>query len=633
MRLNHQLKKSTALQLIFSLLFISGALFLPKTIVEAQETPASISLESIDGTSFPEMTLFFEVRNTQGKMIPDLIPQEIQVFEGGNPNAVKAVALEDPGLQIIVAINPAPSMAIYYGGITRYEQIRIALTKWAATLSTTNDDFSLVTTNGILATRLNNGKSWAELFQQFKPAFLSSVPSLASLTQALDLAADTNPREHMKRAILYITPLPPAGELNALPDLASRAEQLGARVFIWLIGPSYAGETVEAGGLRQLAVQTGGSLFVFSGAEQLPDPETHFHTLRGIYRLQYSSSINQSGNHLISVSINHPDSSLVSNELAFEITVTAPNLVLINPPREILREEKRVSPQGEIRLLPLNHVIQFMAEFPDGHPRPLSVSRLFVDSKLTAENLVSPYEQLTWDLDEFDESGIHNVRVEVEDSLGLSSSTLETPVILTVSGQSKAAAAALTDRLAILFAVLIAGAALVLMLIFAGRRNLFTSRRAKSKEYQDPVTQPVIIQQEGRVNQNNASSEPGSKPRYPARLIQVGEDNQPLPNGGVIPLEKQEYIFGSDRRSAGIVLDSPSVDAIHAKLIRSEEGDFHLSDLGSVAGTWVNFAPVSSSGIHLEHADLIHIGKISFRFELTQPPPAKKPVITRLPTP
>lgn len=633
MRLNHPLKKSTAFQLIFSFLIILGALSLPTTIVEAQESPSTINLEGIEGTSFPEMTLFLEVRDTQRRMIPDLIPQELQVLEDGNPNPVKAVAFEDPGLQIIVAINPAPTMAIYYGGITRYEQIRIALNKWAATLTTSNDDFSLVTTNGILATRLNNSKSWGELFQQFKPSFVSSVPSLASLSQALDLAADPNPREYMKRAILFITPLPPAGQMNALPDLASRAEQLGARVFIWLIGPSFAGETVEAGGLRQLADQTGGSLFVFSGAEQLPDPETYFQTLRGIYRLQYNSSISQSGNHPITVSLNSPDSNLVSNELTFQITVTPPNIVLINPPREIHREEKRLSPQGEIRLLPLNHIFQFMVEFPDGHPRPLAVSRLFVDSMLTAENLVSPYEQLTWELEDLDTSGLHQVRVEVEDSLGLISSTIETPVILTVSGQSKAAAAALTDRLTILFAVLIAGAALVLVLIFAGRRNLFTSRRSKSKEYQDPVTQPVIIQQEGQLSQKTASSEPGSKPRYPARLIQVGEDNQPLPKGGVIPLEQQEYVLGSDRRSAGIVLDSPSVDALHARLIRSEEGDYHLSDLGSVAGTWVNFAPVSSSGIHLEHGDLILIGKISFRFELTQPPPAKKPVITRLPMP
>lgn len=621
---------SASIRLIISFVLAAGMQFRPATTASAQET-GSLYLAGIDSSAFPEMTLFFEARDPFGGVITDLITQEIQILEDGIPNSSRSIAFEDPGLQIIVAINPAPSMALFYGGVTRYEQIRIALTKWAGNLNTAHDDFSLVTTNGILATRLSSIDSWVELFQQFKPAFVTSTPSFASLNQALDLASDINPREYMKRVILFITPLPLAGQLNALPDLTSRAAQLGARVFVWLIGPSFAGDTVEAAGLRQLAEQTGGSFFVFSGAEQLPDPDNYFQPLRGIYRLQYTSGINQSGSHLLAVTLKRTDLPLTSNEMAFEISISVPNIILLNPPQEIYREEKRITNQGEIRLLPLNQVIQVVVEFPDGHPRPLSATRLYVDSVLMAENLIPPFEQLTWDLEDFDISATHTFRIEVEDSLGLTSSTLDTPVILNVSGKSKAAAAALTDRLAILFAVLIAGAALVMMLIFAGRRNFFSRKRSNRKEFQDPVTQPVIIRQEDRLTQSSAGAEPGSKPRYPARLVQVGEDSKPLTGGGIIPLEKEEYVLGSDRRNATIVLDSPSVDSLHARIIRSEAGEFHLSDLGSVAGTWVNFAPISSSGIHLEHGDLINVGKISFRFELTQPPPSRKPIITRLP--
>lgn len=611
-------------------ILIAGLIFIPTHSAKSQGT-SQLSLEGIDGASFPEMTLYFKARDSDGNVIKDLIPQELQVLENGIPVSVHSIAFEDPGLQIIVAVNPAPSLALYYGGITRYEQIRIALTRWAAEAKPENDDFSLTTTNGILATRLTSLKSWSELFQQFKPAFVTATPSLAALSQALDLAADPNPREYMERVILFITPLPLAGQINTLPDLISRATQLDTRVYVWLIGPSYAGDTIEARGLRQLADETGGSLFVFSGAEQLPDPESYFQQLRGIYRLQYTSALNLSGSHKLSIQWNQPGSSVISNELPFDVTIAAPNIVLLNPPREILREEKRMTNNSGIRLLPMNQVIQFIVEYPDGHPRPLVAARLYVDSVQVTENLTPPFEQLTWDLEEFDTSATHIVKIEAEDSLGLVGTTLETPIRLIITGRSKAAAAALTDRLTILFAVLIAGAALIMMLIFAGRRNFFSRNRLKSKEYQDPVTQPVIIHQEDMLDQKSAGIEPGSKPKYPARLIQVDEDSQPLAGGGVIPLDKEEYIFGSERRSAGIVLESPSVDAVHARLMHTEEGEYHLSDLGSVAGTWVNYAPISTSGIHLEHGDLIHIGKISFRFELSQPGPAKKSVITRLP--
>ncbi len=43
-----------------------------------------------------------------------------------------------------------------------------------------------------------------------------------------------------------------------------------------------------------------------------------------------------------------------------------------------------------------------------------------------------------------------------------------------------------------------------------------------------------------------------------------------------------------------------------------------ISDLGSVAGTWVNYTPISSTGVRLEDGDLVRIGKMSFRFQAAQ---------------
>ena len=72
-------------------------------------------------------------------------------------------------------------------------------------------------------------------------------------------------------------------------------------------------------------------------------------------------------------------------------------------------------------------------------------------------------------------------------------------------------------------------------------------------------------------------------------------------------------------RRATQLLESPTVDGLHARLYRDQDDVFFLADQGSVAGTWVNYAPISTGGARLEHGDLIHIGRVTFRFELTDP--------------
>jgi hypothetical protein len=94
-----------------------------------------------------------------------------------------------------------------------------------------------------------------------------------------------------------------------------------------------------------------------------------------------------------------------------------------------------------------------------------------------------------------------------------------------------------------------------------------------------------------------------------------------------IPIGADGLIFGSDAEAATLLLDDPSVEAVHARLTRQEDGSFRLADEGSIAGTWVNYTPISREGARLEHGDLIHVGRIGFRFTLRRPAQVRKPVI------
>jgi pSer/pThr/pTyr-binding forkhead associated (FHA) protein len=65
---------------------------------------------------------------------------------------------------------------------------------------------------------------------------------------------------------------------------------------------------------------------------------------------------------------------------------------------------------------------------------------------------------------------------------------------------------------------------------------------------------------------------------------------------------------------------------VHA-VLHWEQGTFRLVDNGSVAGTWVNYAPVGPQGARLAHGDLIYAGRLGFRFNLREPGRQPKPVV------
>jgi hypothetical protein len=149
----------------------------------------------------------------------------------------------------------------------------------------------------------------------------------------------------------------------------------------------------------------------------------------------------------------------------------------------------------------------------------------------------------------------------------------------------------------------------------------------------DPVTQPVDIQQDQPRKGKDVASESPSWPRpspnrnAPAWLVRLDENNQPV-TGNTIPVLRRETTFGSSPQQASYVIPSPSVSGLHARLTLTRDGDYLLADTNSVAGTWVNFSPVSTAGVIVQHGDIIHLGQIGFRFEMANPSHVRAPQLS-----
>ncbi len=117
-------------------------------------------------------------------------------------------------------------------------------------------------------------------------------------------------------------------------------------------------------------------------------------------------------------------------------------------------------------------------------------------------------------------------------------------------------------------------------------------------------------------------------PKAPAYLTRLSKPGPAADTAVPVPIIADEITFGSDPKQASISLNDLSVDLLHARLVRKEDGSFWLNDEGSVAGTWINYTMVTRDGAAVEHGDLIHIGRIGFRFTHRDLRFQRKPVIT-----
>ncbi len=618
-------------------------LFLFSLIPARAQTAAYAELAAVDAQDFPQVKALLDVYDENGKFVTGLKPGDLTLSEDGESRPVNALTEAEASVQLVVAINPGPSLAVRdANAIPRFTKIVEALRLWVESQpSDSRDDLSLISLSGSLITHANP-RDWFVSLDAFKPDFRNTTPNLQTLAIALDtVAATTQPGT--KRAVLFITPHMDDPNIDsAIGPLIQSAVESNVRVYVWFVDGDQYFATTSANAFKSLALQTSGSFFAFSGAEPFPDLNIELTPLRHIYELTYTSSPNTSGNHELSVEVDAPQGTLSAPAQTFEVDVEPPNPILVSPPLQIKRQPSPDDPYNEEALLPAKQTIEILVEFPDGHERELKRTALYVDGQIVDENTSEPFETFTWDLRSYNESGQHEIVVEAEDVLGLQKSSIGIPVALTVILPPRGVQAFLGRYrdYVVLGAIGLAGLALAGILLrgrFGGL--LFRKRRAARKQFEDPLTQPVIALTEPPVTASKNGKKSKTVPRRgvwfrpkpairlpdaPAYLIRLTQGGEPA-SAAPIPVLEKEMTFGTDPVQSLHVLDDPSISPLHARIKRNGDGGFHIYDHGSVAGTWVNYEPVRREGRRLEHGDRIHFGQLLYRFDLNRPPAEPEP--------
>jgi len=616
------MKKPIPYRFLYLLLLTGFLLTFISTPTSAQGGLRAV-LTQPDLSQFPSMTTYVDVYDAQDNFVGNLTADQFALEEDGAERTINEATRIEPGLHTILALNLAPSLNNKVSGdTTRYEDIIYILTTWLGSLqSQAANLYSFTSNEKAFLQRSSSAQELLAELENYQPNLYNFEADQTSLTYALDVAAqETQSTNHAKQAVLYITPLPSDSDLDQIPILAARAEDIGVPVYVWLVAKEASSNSQAAEALRDLADKTGGQFFLYDEEAEAPNPEDYLSALRYTYRLRYTSAINQSGFHHIKVTVERGVQQAETEDVAFQIELLAPVVTIIALPPQIQLVWVE-GEEGDTVLKPDFITLQISVTFPDGYPRQLKYSRLVVDGQEIIKIDQQPFEWLGWPLSGFRVTALHNVQVEVEDILGFQGESSAREVEIMVDQRYSGFWGGFMNFVNsggwILFAVLLAFGGLVAY-INMRRRNprMATAGAEPALTFgEDPLTQQVFTPTE-------SSRVPAAESIYePLQLIPqlvplLGDKTKEAQKGSAIHLVAIDTTIGSDPAQAALVLDDPTVSPLHARIRRSLQGTLILADLGSERGTWVNYAPVSKKGTVLQNNDLIHFGEAGYRYEL-----------------
>jgi hypothetical protein len=617
--------------------------FLPQP-VRAQSTLIKASLAEVNTKNFPQVEAYLQVQDGQGRFYPGLKPSDLQLIEDQSALSVDGLDVLRPGVQFVLAVSGGPAFEVHNSkGISRYDYIVQALGQWAEHRQGSNiDDLSLLTTSGTEFLHSSDTMQWRTALISATVDANQVTPNLDTLFRAVETAADPLPREGMGHAILFVSPPLEAQASLSLENLTARANQLGVHIFTWVVTPPGAPASKGTQDLIDLAAATGGQYANITGEEDIPDLETYLEPLRSIYHLRYTSQIKTGGTHQISVNLQTSDGTVTSPPLAFDLSIQPPDPAFISPELEIVRKPPNAGQfTADFTEVPISQYspqkqdLQILIDFPDGRKRALKRTALYVDGKLVEEHTSPPFDRFTWDLSGYTQSGMHSLRVEAQDELGLTGKSMDTDVTVTLDIPAPNIWRSLAGHIPVLagLTLLLVAALFLLGMILGGRLQPYAGKIPKRlKRAHKPVAPPAPLVSELATRR---LSQWVNRLQWPQRRsiqtadafltrIQEGAEHESIPP---IPLPSdKEITLGSDPEQATLLLDDPSVEALHACL-KKQDGAFVVQDLGSIAGTWVNYEPSSPDGTQLHHADLIYFGRVGFRFSLRKPGMQAKPKV------
>ncbi len=607
--------------LLFLLAALIGVVNWPVTsagVVNAQSNEALL-ISPPDTTEFPliEFTIKLPADIGDGAVI--LAPGQIRVIEDGTPRPVISVEQMQRGNYFVLVINGDGRLALRdFTGISLYDRIQERLINWVSDRTfQPEDQWSLIGGENFLIRNSSAPEQWTGTLADYQPDFRQMTPGTEGLELAIQTTQDHSLSFGVDKSILLITPPPIPAQIDTLNALAETARIAGIRVNVWMVGEDFFLTNDQGGALIRLAEKTGGQFFHLNPAEPIPNPEDYLANLGISHHIRYQSLLQSAGTYSLDVQADLSDSSYSGTSVPFYIEILPPRPILFSPPTSIIIPAQPSMSDGIQTEGDYSLAFNFIIEFPDGHPRELAASRLWVNDRVVVEQTSAPFDQLVWNLASVEEPGQYLVQVEVEDMLGLSARSVLTPV--QVEQEVAVPVFQITyQQIALMIASVLVIGSLVLVI-------LWVLNHPKNEEL---IQQ---IQTRFRIDTENIIEESGMIGQ-PEKIIQAAL----LPLNRIITdqeidfftISKDKVLIGCDPNQADLVISGRDIADVHAGLVVNNH-QFWLYDLGTKGGSWVNYQRIGSGTQEIHPGDIIHFGKTGFRFTIQDENTISKVVVEK----
>lgn len=573
----------------FSLLLVSILLVRLSLPAFGQQASQQIVIEGLDTREFPNLSIDFSIPGGLDQQ-SSLTANQVSVVENDQTIAVEALTSEYVGVHFVLVINPERSLVLTYpSGYSNYDRMLAAVGELNSDVTpVTGDVYSLFINPDIHYDQLENYTEWKKALEGYKENQKQKIGSLQSLEIAV--AQLTSQPVNKETVLVYMTPYIDPVEIPKLTALIQQAGKSGIRVHIWMTAATIVIGSAYEIDLQAVCETWGGSLTILDGIQMPPNPRDYMKSIGYRYTAIWQSQIRSGTTQQISLRLT-PSSGpvLISEASSVDLEVLPTRLSFNNLPEELtinIRKDEVIEPAE----LP----IQALIEFPDGFPRNLLSTSLFVNGSLVQKREQAPFGDFVLDLSPYHGQDTIRLQLNAKDALGFETRS-EIKTLSLIWGDSEA------NR----------------QKTFLSSPWLWTGLSVVALGLLGVILLPPYLKNKTKKAGNAQPAKPEPESSMPLKtfgsLIKLDRDNTPCAEKPLL-LTNEISLIGKDPQMANLVLSDEALEPVHAEIHVFPDGRTRLTDFNTTAGTYVNFKAVDTKGVQIHHGDILHFGRLAFRF-------------------
>ncbi len=603
------------------LLLLAGLFLTPIMPALAEGAIARIHITGVDHSVFPEIIVTAIIRDENNDPVPssDLNPDQgnIELLESGQPVDYSFQQIAT-GVETMIVVDTE----------TNSEDTKAIIQELVDAMKT-DDSIGI-----ILSTSQGNEyirpltKDKQAIQQVIEGLNLSSTGKRLTDFSGVQLAYDELEKslnyQELVQSVVWISSGLHSVQTEDIADVTSKAKEINAPLHV----VSEVAGTFTANQMVKLTEDVGG-IFVDNSSGSLSPLLGWLDKQRVQYQFTYRSTQSDSSDRSIELCTKSGNTNDVDS---YRVEVLPPQVVIDSPPNnvEYIREADtyEIGQTGMDGVEPTTVNVQAHIEWPDGYPRVIEQAQFYLDNEPTGSPIPYPGEKFSfsWDLRQYRTEGANpaQLRVDVQDELGLEGSDLvaakvsviipDPPISVPISQEIKDICADyegfdLTKCQVSTYASTMfsepSGWIAIISLTVAIVAVVFSIR------FKGQIAQGAgVVYENVRETITRLTRAGGSEV---GAYLEVLRGDVYL-TGQSIPLYLRTVTpAGRDPQQSELVFQANEERSIISRKhceFREDEGVFHIRDVGSAHGTYVNGIrlPEGGDGQELVDGDKIEIG-------------------------